>query len=369
MMRGFVAVLRKEAIHMRRDKGTLRLALGIPVFQLVLFGSIDTNVTMVPTAVFDQCRCPESRALVDELVATKTFHVVRDVGSRGELREAIVAGDAKVGIEIPPDYARRRLEGTQANFLALIDGSDNTIASQSLAAIDGWALTRSLQEMQQRTGITDLPLAPRPQILFNPDTRSANLLIPGLVAILLTFSGTLLTAYAIVRERERGTLEQLMVTPVSSFGMVLGKLVPYLVLAFVQLVLVLFCMHVFFKVPIHGSVLLLAGLSLIYLTSLLALGLMISVRSATQIEATQAAQGILLPSIMLSGYIFPLSSLPGPLRILSEVLPATHFVAISRGIIIRGAGFHDLLREVIALALISLVLLTSSVVLFRRKRL
>jgi ABC-2 type transport system permease protein len=368
-MKGFIAVLRKEAIHMRRDKGTLRLALGIPVFQLVLFGSIDTNVTSVPTAVFDQCRCPESRALVDELVATKTFRVEGRVSSRAALREAIVAGNAKVGIEIPPEYGRLRLEGTQATFLALIDGSDNTIASQSLSAIDGWALTKSLQELRQGTGVTDLPIAPRPQILFNPDTRSANLLIPGLIAILLTFSGTLLTAYAIVRERERGTLEQLMVTPVSSLEMILGKLVPYLVLAFVQLVLVLFCMHVFFQVPIHGSVLLLAGLSLIYLTSLLALGLMISARAATQIEATQAAQGILLPSIMLSGYIFPLSSLPVPLQVLSQVLPATHFVAISRGIIIRGAGFDDLLREVVALVAISLVLLTASVVIFRRKRL
>lgn len=368
-MRGFLAVLRKEAIHMRRDKGTLRLALGIPVFQLILFGSIDTNVTLVPTVVFDQCRCPEGRALLDELAATKTFRIAREVSSRAALRETIVAGDAQVGLEIPPDYARRRLAGTPATFLALIDGSDNTIASQSLAALDGWALTRSLEELQRRTGVRDLPVAPRAQILFNPDTRSANLLLPGLIAILLTFSGTLLTAYAIVRERERGTLEQLMVTPVSSVGMILGKLVPYLVLAFVQLVLVLFCMHVFFTVPIHGSVLLLAVLSLIYLTSLLALGLMISARSATQIEATQAAQGILLPSIMLSGYIFPLSSLPGPLRVLSEALPATHFVAISRGIIIRGAAFDDLLREVVALALISLALLTASVVIFRRKRL
>jgi ABC-type multidrug transport system permease subunit len=190
-----------------------------------------------------------------------------------------------------------------------------------------------------------------------------------LIAILLTFSGTLLSAYAIVRERERGTLEQLMVTPVSSMGMVTGKLVPYLVLAFVQLVLVLFCMHVFFKVPIHGSVLLLAALSLIYMTSLLSLGLMISARSTTQIEATQGAQAILLPSIMLSGYIFPLSSIPAPLRILSQALPATHFVAISRGIIIRGATFHDLLREVVSLAVISVILLTASVMIFRRKRL
>jgi len=368
-MRGFLAVLMKEAIHMRRDRGALRLALGIPLFQLVLFGSIDTNIKHVPTAIFDQCRCPESRALIDELVATRTFEVKMAVDSHEALRAAIVAGEVKVGLEIPPDYARHRLQHTEATFLALIDGSDNTVASQALAAIDGLALTQSLREMQQRLRINTLPVSPRPQVLFNPDTRSANLLIPGLIAILLTFSGTLLTAYAIVRERERGTLEQLLVTPVSAVGLIMGKLVPYLVLAFCQLVLVVFLMTTLFRVPIHGSVLLLASLSLVYLTSLLSIGLMISARARTQIEATQGAQAILLPSIMLSGYIFPLSSLPLPLRILSQFLPATHFISISRGIIIRGAGFGDLVGEVAALVLISTVLLTASVLLFRRSRL
>ncbi|HKW14056.1 MAG TPA: ABC transporter permease [Candidatus Krumholzibacteria bacterium] len=368
-MKGFLAVLRKEAIHMRRDRGTLRLALGIPLFQLILFGSIDTNIKHVPTVVFDQCRCPESRALLDELVATRTFEIKRVVNSHDELREAIVAGDAKVGLEIPPDYGRHRLQGTEATFLALIDGSDNTVASQSLAAINGLALTQSLLALQKGTGNSTLPISPRPQILFNPDTRSANLLIPGLVAILLTFSGTMLTAYAVVRERERGTLEQLLVTPVSAVEVILGKLLPYLILGFCQLILVLFLMTTLFRVPIHGSVLLLAVLSLIYLTSLLSLGLMISARASTQIEATQGAQAILLPSIMLSGYIFPLSSLPGPLRLLSLAFPATHFIAISRGIIIRGAGFRDLIGEVAALAIISIALLTMSVLLFRKSRL
>ena len=368
-MKAFFAVLQKEAIHMRRDKGTLRLALGIPLFQLILFGSIDTNIKNVPTAVFDQCRCPESRALIDELTATRTFKVARMVDSRAALRDAIVAGHVQVGIEIPPDYARHRLAGTEATFLALIDGSDNTVASQSLGAIDGLAFSQSLRELQRRFNVKSLPVAPRPQVLFNPDTRSANLLIPGLIAILLTFSGTMLTSYAIVRERERGTLEQLLVTPVSAVGMILGKLVPYLILAFCQLVLVVFFMTTLFRVPIHGSVLLLAALSLIYLTSLLSIGLMISARATTQIEATQAAQGILLPSIMLSGYIFPISSLPEPLRLLSQTIPATHFISISRGIIIRGATFSDLIGEVASLVVISTVLLTVSVLLFKRSRL
>jgi len=220
--------------------------------------------------------------------------------------------------------------------------------------------------MRRRAGLTDPPLRPFPQLLFNPDSRSANLLIPGLIAILLTFSGTLLSAYAIVRERERGTLEQLMVTPASPLAVVLGKILPYLVLAFVQLLLVLVLMTWVFRVPIHGSIPLLLGLAVIYLFALLSLGLLVSSRAKTQMEATQIAQMVLLPSIMLSGYIFPLSSLPGPLRAVAQILPATHFIAISRGIVIRGASFQDLWSHVAALLVIAAVLVAGSARAFQK---
>ena len=253
VMRGFWAVLRKEWIQMTRDRGTLVMALVIPIFELVLFGVIDTNVKHVRTAVFDQSRTRESRELVTDLVNTVYFDVVEEAPSHEALRESIVAGRASVGIEIPPDYARRRLRGQPADFLVLIDGSDSTISSQTLGAANGVALQRSLEEIARRTGIRDLPLQAHPLLLFNPDSRSANLLIPGLIAILLTFSGTILAAFGIVRERERGTLEQLMVTPASPVGVVLGKLLPYMGLGFVQLATILVVMVVFFKVPIHGS--------------------------------------------------------------------------------------------------------------------
>jgi ABC-2 type transport system permease protein len=365
-MRGFWAVLRKEAIQMRRDTGTLRFAIGIPVFQLVLFGLIDTNVKHVPTAVFDQSQSPESRELIRDFVNTSYFDVVGFVPSRAALRERIVAGRASVGIEIPPDYARKRLENRPADFMVLIDGSDSTISGSTLAAANGLALQKSLDEIARRTGIRTIPVQPFPRLLFNPDSRSANLLIPGLVAILLTFSGTILAAFSIVRERERGTLEQLMVTPASPVAVVLGKLLPYLALGFIQLLLVLALMTTVFRVPIHGSVLLLLGLSAIYLFSLLALGLLISSRASTQMEAIQGAQGFLLPSIMLSGYIFPLSSLPAPVRVFAKILPATHFIAISRGIIIRGAGFMDLWPDVLALIILAVILVAGSTRAFRK---
>src|SRR6185436_6905748 len=290
--------------------GTLRFALMVPVFQLVLFGLIDTNVKHVPTVVLDQSRTEPSRELIRDFVNTGYFDVIEMAPSRAVLRERIVAGRASVGVEIPPDYARARLEQRPADFLVLIDGSDSTVSVATLAAANGVALNRSLEEMRSRVGATDPPLRPFPQLLFNPDSRSANLLIPGLIAILLTFSGTLLAAFSIVRERERGTLEQLMVTPVSPVAVALGKLIPYLGLGYVQLLVVLPLMRFVFGVPIHGSLPLLLLLSFVYLFALLSLGLLVSSRANTQMEAIQVAQGFLLPSIMLSGYIFPLASLP-----------------------------------------------------------
>jgi ABC-2 type transport system permease protein len=384
-MRGFVAVLRKEALHMMRDRGTLRLALLIPTFQLILFGLIDTNVEHVPTVVFDQSHTRESRELIQDFVNTSVFDIVGAEQSRDGLRHAIVAGRASVGIEIPPDFARRRLYGEPADFLVLIDGSDNSVASQTLLAATGLALQRSVLELLAASGAArgsaadgtsgasrggegslQPALRPHPILLFNPDARSALLLIPGLMGILLMFSGTVLASFAIVRERERGTLEQLMVTPVSPFGVVMGKLIPYLVLSFIQLLVIIFLMTVFFQVPVHGNVFLLLGLSVIYLFSLLSVGLLVSSVAKTQIEASQIVQTVLLPSIMLSGYIFPLSSLPGPLRAFAQLLPATHYIAISRAIIIRGASFADLTGHVVALLVIGAILVAGSTRAFRK---
>ena len=203
-------------------------------------------------------------------------------------------------------------------------------------------------------------------MMFNPDMRSANLLIPGLIAILLTFSGTILSAFAIVKERERGTLEQLMVTPVSPLAVVLGKILPYLGVAFVTLIIVLVLMTALFRVPIYGSTLLLLALSTVYLLALLSFGLLISSRAKSQMEAMQMAMGIMLPSVLLSGYILPLSSLPAPLRAISYILPATHFIKIARGIVIRGASFTDLWQPVTALLVISAVLIALSARAFKK---
>lgn len=364
-MNGFMAIFRKELTQMMRDRTTLMFALAVPIFELILFGVIDMNAKNIPTMVFDQSRTQESRRLVEQFEATNYLEVIGTAQSRAELQQAIVAGHAQVAIEIPPDYARNLASGREADVLVLIDGSDSTVASQALAAANGVMLQDSVRELMERTR-TQPRIDAHPVMMFNPDMRSANLLIPGLIAILLTFSGTILSAFAIVKERERGTLEQLMVTPVSPLAVVLGKILPYMGVAYFTLVIVLILMRFLFGVPFNGSVVLLLALSSVYLLALLSFGLLISSRAGSQMEAMQQAMAILLPSVLLSGYVFPLASLPGPLRVVSYILPATHFIKIARGIVIRGATFADLWEPVFALLAISAVLIGVSARAFRK---
>jgi ABC-2 type transport system permease protein len=364
-MHGFTAMFRKEWTQMLRDRATLMFAIAVPVFEMILFGVIDMNAKHIPTAVWDQSRSQESRRLIEQFAATSLLDVKRFAQSRSELQHEIVAGRSQVAIEIPPDYARNLAAGRTADVLVMIDGSDSSVASQALAAANGVVLQDNIERM---LGQVKRPpfIEAHPVMMFNPDMRSANLLIPGLIAILLTFSGTILSAFAIVRERERGTLEQLMVTPVSPLAVVIGKLLPYLGLAYVQLIIIVVLMNTMFRVPIHGSLTLLMLLSPIYLLSLLSVGLLVSSRANTQMEAMQRAMGMMLPSVLLSGYIFPIASLPAPLRVISYLLPATHFIKIARGIVIRGAGLADLAEPILSLLAISVVLIAASATAFKK---
>jgi len=362
---GFSAVFRKEITQMLRDRMTLMFALAVPIFELILFGVIDMNAKNIPTIVFDQSRTQESRRLIEQFGATTLLKVAGYASSRAELQHAIVAGDAQVAIEIPPDYARNLTARRAVSVLVLIDGSDSSVASQALSAANGVMLENAIQKLIETVGLQPR-MDVRPVMMFNPDMRSANLLIPGLIAILLTFSGTILSAFAIVKERERGTLEQLMVTPVSPLAVVLGKILPYMGVAYTTLIVVLLLMRFLFQVPFNGSIVLLLALSSVYLLALLSFGLLISSRAHSQMEAMQMAMGIMLPSVLLSGYIFPIASLPLPLRVISYILPATHYIRIARGIVIRGATFADLWQPVFALLGLSALLILASARAFKK---
>lgn len=349
LFRGLMPVCRKEFLHVTRDRGTLFFALLIPILQLFLFGfAVDTNVRQVPTVVLDDSHTQESRDLIARFAASDVFAMRGSVQSPAELDEAIRAGRARVGIRIPFDYARRLEGGTTASVLVLVDGSDSTVAGQAISSSTGVALEQSLAQVLPHG---QLPIEVRPSVLYNPATRSANFFVPGLIAILLQVMTILLIALSLVRERERGTLEQLTMTPVAPLGLMVGKMIPYGVLAFAELCAILAVMRVVFLVPVNGSVLLLLVLSLPFLLTVLGLGLVISTRAQTQAEAFQLAMGTVLPSVFLSGYIFLIENMPVFFKGVSRVIPATYYIRILRGIILRGAGMGDLWVDALVLTL------------------
>lgn len=366
-MRGFVWVVRKEILHMLRDPGTWRGALAIPLIQMLILGFIDLNIKNIPLLVVDHDRTAESRDFVRSLENTRTFRLVGFVANRRELREAIVSGKATAGVEIPPDYSNRLANREEVGVLVLVDGSDALVSTQGLAAANGLALDRSLRGLVDFNRGVAARVSTLPQVLFNPTSRSANLLLPALIALLPMFSASLLAAFSIVRERERGTLEQLLVTPLNTLSVTLGKLFPYVLLGLVQLVLGMIVMVLLFRVPVHGSLPLLFGLSWVYLVALLSLGLFVSAMARTQSDAVQISQLLTLPSILLSGYMFPLYTLHPALQAIGQVFPATHFISICRAVILRGASLRDLWPDVAALAVLSVVLLAASTRVFRRR--
>lgn len=346
---GLAPVCRKEFTHIVRDRGTLFFALLIPILQLFLFGfAVDTNVRQIPTVVLDESHTQDSRSLIDSFANTDVFKLSHYATSDKQLYETIRSGKARIGIKIPYDYARRLQDGTTATVLVLVDGSDSTIAGQAVSVSTGVALQQSVSRLMNTVAT---PIEVRPQVLYNPATRSANFFVPGLIAILLQVMIILLIALSLVRERERGTLEQLTMTPVAPLGLMVGKMLPYGALGFAELCGILLIMRVVFQVPVHGSVLSLLIMSLPFLLTVLGLGLLISTRARTQAEAFQLSMGTVLPSVFLSGYIFLTDNMPAFFQVISRVIPATYYIRIVRGVILRGAGFSDLWVNAVILTL------------------
>jgi ABC-2 type transport system permease protein len=366
IFRGFGAVFYKEVLHVRRDPGTLFFSLTMPLLQMFLLGfGIDTNIRHINTVVYNADGRRESRELIDRLQNSDTFHVIRYVQTDREMNDLIVSGNARVGIKVPVDYSDRLLHQMSAQVLVLIDGSDSSVAGQAINVTNAIGLDESLRRVLADRNARAVEM--RPKLLFNPDSRSPNFFLPGLTAIMLLNVTTFLTAFSIVREKERGTLEQLFVTPVRPFGLLLGKLLPYLGIGFFELSLILFFMRFVFMVPIHGSVLLLALLSLPYLFAALSLGILISSKAASQAEAMQLAFLPILPSVFFSGYIFPRETMPAILHPISYLIPATYFINITRGIILRGAGIEHLWTDGLALVAIGSFLLVVAARRFQNK--
>lgn len=297
MFRGFTAVVYKESRHILRDPRTLFLMLLVPCLQLAIFGyAINMDVKHIPTVVYNLDGREESRELIDNFRNTGYFDIIKFTASDEEMMREIVRGNVGVALKIPPDYTDKLISGAGAQVQVLIDGSNSSVAMQALNVANSIALRKSIQIVTSGAGLPQRPLIEaRPRVLYNPDMRTANFMVPGLVGIILQLVTMLLTAFAIVREKENGTLEQLMVTPVSRLGLILGKLIPYGVVGVIETVSVVLVMIFLFQVPVAGSLLLLSGFTLIFLTTTLGLGLLISTIAGNQMQALQVAFLVILP--------------------------------------------------------------------------
>ena len=367
MFRGFAAIIYKETIHIVRDPRTFFLMLLVPGFQLTVFGyAMDLDVKHIPTAVCNLDGREASRNLIDSFVNSGYFDIVETPLSDKGLIESIVSGRSKIALKIPPDYTDQLLLGRDTHVQALIDGSDSTVAMQGLNVANSIALRKSLGILGKSLDTSGPPIELRSRVLFNPDMKTANFMIPGLVGLIMQLVTMLLTAFAVVREKETGTLEQLMVTPVSRLGLMLGKLVPYGVIGFFETGLVLCMMRYLFSVPIAGNLILLSVFSVIFLFTALGLGLLVSTMAANQVQAVQVAFAIILPSVLLSGFLFPQENMPRIIYWLSQAIPLTYFMRILRGIIIRGAGFQELWPQAACLTVLGLAVLTISALRFRK---
>jgi ABC-2 type transport system permease protein len=304
------------------------------------------NVRHVRTVLLDHADTQESRALLKRFENSQDFEIVARVFSDEELTQAIVAGKARVGIKIPRDYSQRLEAGQTAQILVLVDGSESSVAAEVVNVSNAIALRESLE---RALGGKSLPVEARPRVLFNPDTRSANFFIPGLIVILCQMMATMLSAKTIVREKETGTLEQLYLTPVRSGELMLGKMLPYIVLTCAEFCFIALLMRVVLHVPIHGAFGTLLLIALPFVLTMLGLGLLISARASTRESAEQLTMATILPSIFLSGYVFPSDSMPWFFAQVSKVIPATWLIDASRGVILRGAGWAELWPNAVVL--------------------
>lgn len=359
-------MLWKEFLQMRRDRFTMLMLMGIPAIQLLLFGfAVRTEVKHVPTVVLDQSNSSQARSLVEVLVNTQNYDVVARVSGPAEMEEWLSKGKAKVAIVFPPDFAVNIKRGHTASVQIVADGSDPLTAS---AAISGGSLAGLAAERvigaQPETRSPPLDIRVRPR--YNPGLKTPIYIVPGLVGILLTLTMVAITGMSLVRERERGTLEQLIVTPIGKIDVILGKILPFVGVGYVQMTVVLVLGHLVFHVPIRGSLFLLYFVTFAFIISVLGMGLFISTAVKTQTQAMQLSIFLLLPSILLSGFMFPLAAVPKPIGLLGRLLPVTYYLEILRGIVLKGVGLKDLWPQTLALFVFGMALVLVSVKRFAK---
>lgn len=377
---GLLAIMVKELYHIRRQPTTLFFMFVVPLIQTIIFGyAINTQIENIPTIVWNLDGREQASFLIESFENTRRFRILERVYDQSSFDSYMQSGRAKVGIVIPPDFSEGLLHGEQTYVQVLVDGSDSQIATtaQNSALLLGQNLSTKLAKAKGEAmqlapardseGKGGLPVVVRTRLLFNPDLKSSHFFVPGLVGIILQLVTLFLTSFAVVRERELGTLEQLFVTPVGRTGLMLGKLLPYAIVGFAEVLIMLTAMIYVFGVPIAGSIPLLLTLSLLFTICSLGLGLFISTIARTQLEAFQFAFIVMLPSILLSGFVFPRAEMPLPIYWGSFLIPATYFIEILRGIILRGASAFELTMPISGLMICCVVVIVASISRFRKR--
>jgi ABC-2 type transport system permease protein len=368
--RRFSAVVAKEFIQMRRDRLTFGMMVGIPLMQLILFGfAINSDPKHLPTAVFSADNSVFSRTLVDALRNSDYFRFVRQAESEQEIRSLLERGDVQFAIHIPGDFARKLLRGERPSVLLEADATDPAATGNAVAAVS--TLVTSALDRDLKGPLADLRATPGPIELrthrhYNPDIITQYNIVPGLMGVVLTMTMVVITALAITRERERGTMENLLSTPVRPGEVMIGKIIPYIMVGYVQVALILLAARFLFRVPIVGSIALLLAIMLVFIAANLAVGIMFSTIARNQLQAMQMAFFFFLPSILLSGFMFPFRGMPVWAQGLGEILPLTHFLRIVRGILLKGNGVAEILPEVWPIALFMVVVLAIGMKRYRQ---
>jgi ABC-2 type transport system permease protein len=359
-------MLWKEFVQMRRDRFTLGMMIGLPAIQLLLFGfAIRTEVRHLPTVVLDESRTMESRAFVDAIRNTGNFDIVASVGSRTDVKKRIERGDARAAVIIPPDFETDIKRRRTAQAQVIVDAADplGSSAAISGATLAGQARSAALAPPGVRRA---LPIEVRVRPWYNPGLESAIYIVPGIIGLLLTLTLLMITAMALVRERERGTLEQLIVTPISKTGLMLGKVLPFALVGYVQVSVILVLGRLVFDVPIRGNLALLYLITAPFIVASLALGLFVSTVVRTQVQAMQLSFVFILPTVLLSGFMFPREAMPPFAQWLGAAFPITYYLRVLRGILLKGVGMDAMWRDTLALIGFALVLLAFSVRRFQK---
>ena len=366
--RGLGAILFKEFIIVWRDPMTLFFMFFPPLVEMIAFGyALDTDVKHMAMVILNEDRTLESRQFIDRFVNTETFRVVREVPSIEAMASEIRKGHAYAGLQIPPKFTQHVHAGQPAQVQLLVDGSNSTTALQALNTAIAVGLTQSVASLLHETGRRNVPIDIRPQMLYNPTMRSPNFYIPGVIGIVLQIGTLFATAMAVVRERERGTLEQLLVSPLSRWGLMLGKLVPYLCIGMTMALILFAIMRFLFHVPIAGNVIAMLFTTLVYVFALLSLGLLVATKAENQMQALQISMTFMLPSVFFSGFVFPRETMPWIFYAVGTLLPATYFISLMRAIILRGANFFEYWPQLIILIIMSISLFVVCALQFRKK--